>query len=179
MRTSVVKGDNLLRITTFVSGLGLPIHDSLMFSAGMVIEHVFAQIEAITDSPVIGKTALAEEAAPEQDHAIHALTGQDKSADPVGEDPQVAHALGYSDDATDWLAGKLGVSPQSETTTVEPLGDVRKPFVVFNGWKITVKQQREGKKTKYSLYAVKDGQEQREVTNSRPHALNWIKKHCT
>lgn len=176
---------NLLRFKSFVLSLDLPTDDSLMVMAGMVIGNLFPRIEEpSSDLHVKGTPTLSEVAASEQARLSEALTGQVESADPVGEsqavgeDPQVAHALGYSDDATDWLAGKLGVSPQSETTTVEPLGVVRKPFVVFNGWKITVKEQREGKKTKYSLYAVKGEQEQREVANARPHAFNWIKKHC-
>ena len=166
---------NLLRIRTFVSRLELPTDDSLMFMAGMAIGNLLPRIEeAIAASPGSVNSAVSYET-----QSSDAQTTQQQSATPVeviGEEPYAAHALGFSD--VQWLADKLGVSVESETAIVEPLGVVRTPFVVFNGWKITVQEQREGSKTKYLLYAVKDGQEQRELANASTHAFNWIKKHC-
>lgn len=170
---------NLLRIRNFVSKLELPTDDSLMFMAGMAIGNLFPRIEeAIATSPGSRNSTVIG-----HNHLTQAQTEQKQSNTPVEgsqvieEDPTVAHALGFSD--VQWLADKLGVSVESETATVEPLGvAVRTPFVVFNGWKITVQEQREGRKTKYLLFAVNGEIEGRGVANARPHAVNWIKKHC-
>lgn len=166
---------NLLRIRNFVSKLELPTDDSLMFMAGMAIGNLFPRIEeAITASPDSGNSAVAY-----QPQLNEKQPHQQQGDNPVviEEDPTVAHALGFSD--VQWLADKLGVSVESETATVEPLGVVvRTPFLVFNGWKITVQEEREGRKTKYLLFAVKGEEEQHQVATARPHAVNWIKKHC-
>lgn len=54
------------------------------------------------------------------------------------------------------------------------VGELRRALAsIFN-----IPSLREGSKTKYLLYAVKDGQEQRELANASTHAFNWIKKHC-
>ena len=95
------------------------------------------------------------------------------------EDPLVAHALGISDKAVNYIAGKLDLPVETESKSVEPLGTVRTPFVIVNGWKVTATERREGQATKYSLMAEKGDESQKEPQiTSLPHAVNWVKKHC-
>lgn len=156
----------ILRIKDFVSGLGLLHEESLTFMAGMFAQHFLESQESVTN----------EDAANTSPSVVAKLTDEQELD---VEDPQVSHALGTSHRAINHIAEKLSVPVKTESKSVEPLGVVRTPFIVVNGWKVTATERREGRATKYSLLAEKAGESQKEPQiNSLPHAFNWVKKHC-
>lgn len=156
----------ILRIKDFVSSLGLSQEESLTFMAGMLAQHVFTSHENGNKDTPANTTPSGEPKLPDE---------QESDA----EDPQVSLALGISHRAISHIAEKLGLPVKTESKSVEPLGMVRTPFVVVNGWKVTATDRREGRATKYSLLAEKSGESQKEPEiKSLPHAFNWVKKHC-
>lgn len=156
----------ILRIKDFVSNLGLPHEEALTFMAGMFAQHFLAISDGVTKETT-AKTSSSEESQ---------IPGE-QNADV--EDPLVSHALGISHRAINYLAEKLSVPVKTESKSVEPLGTVRTPFVVVNGWKVTATERREGQMTMYSLMADKGDESQKEPNiTSLPHAVNWVKKHC-
>jgi hypothetical protein len=156
----------ILRIKGFVSSLGLPHEEALTFMAGMFTQHFLAVQGNVSDEGAASTSpSVATKLPDEQDADV--------------EDPQVSQALGISHRAINFIADKLGLPARTESKSVEPLGMVRTPFVVVNGWKVTATERREGRATKYSLLAEKSGESQKEPEiTSLPHALNWVKKHC-
>jgi hypothetical protein len=156
----------ILRIKGLVSSLGLPHEEALTFMAGMLAQHFFASQGSGSEEGARSKSTSEETVLPgEQDADV--------------EDPQVSQALGISHRAINHIAEKLNVPVKTESKSVEPVGTVRTPFVVVNGWKVTATERREGRATKYSLMAVKGDESQKEPEiHSLPHAFNWVKKHC-
>lgn len=156
----------ILQIKEIVSSLGLPHEEALTFMAGMFTQHFLTSQESVSEQDARSKSPSEETILPgEQDTDV--------------EDPQVSQALGISHRAINYLAEKLDVPVKTEKKSVEPLGIVRTPFVVVNGWKVTATERREGRATKYSLMAAKGDESQKEPEiNSLPHAFNWVKKHC-
>lgn len=163
METMVKK---ILRIKEFVGSLGLPQQESLTFMAGMFTQHILDSHESVS-----------EEDERNTSPSVVAKLTDEQDADV--EDPLVAHALGISDKAVNYIAEKLDLPLETKSKSVEPLGMVRTPFVVVNGWTVTATERREGRATKYSLIADKGGESQKEPQiKSLPHAVNWVKKHC-
>lgn len=156
----------ILRIKEIVSSLGLPHEEALTFMAGMFTQHFLA-----------GQGSVSDEGAASTSPSVATRRLDEQEGDV--EDPQISHALGISHRAINYLAEKLDVPVKTEKKSVEPLGIVRTPFVVVNGWKVTAMERREGRATKYSLMAAKGDESQKEPEiNSLPHAFNWVKKHC-
>lgn|GEM_PF-3946349 len=156
----------ILRIKEIVSSLGLPHEEALTFMAGMFTQHFLA-----------GQGSVSDEGAASTSPSV--VTKLPDEQDANVEDPQVSQALGISHRAVNHIAEKLGLPVKTESKSVEPLGTVRTPFVVVNGWKVTTTERREGRATKYSLLAEKSGESQKEPEiKSLPHAFNWVKKHC-
>jgi len=163
METAVKK---ILQIKDFVSSLGLPQPEALTFMAGMLAQHFLAGQGNVSDEDAASKSPSVVTKLPDE---------QDADV----EDPLVAHALGISHKAVNYIAEKLDLPVKTENKSVEPLGMVRTPFVNVNGWKVTATERREGRATKYSLLAEKAGEFQKEPQiNALPHAVNWVKKHC-
>lgn len=156
----------IIRTKEIVSSLGLPHEEALTFMAGMFAQHFLASQGSVNDGAAANTSPSVETSLPgEQEGDV--------------EDPQVSQALGISHRAINHIAEKLGLPVKNESKSVEPLGTVRTPFVVVNGWKVTATERREGSATKYSLVAEKGGESQREPNiRSLPHAVNWAKKHC-
>jgi hypothetical protein len=156
----------ILRTKEIVSSLGLPHEEALTFMAGMFAQHFLA-------SQGSGSDGAAANTSP----SVVAKLTDEQELDV--EDPQVSVALGISHRTINYLADKLGLPEKTESKSVEPLGTVRTPFVVVNGWKVTATERREGRATKYSLIAERGGESQKEPQiSSLPHAVNWVKKHC-
>lgn len=157
---------NILQIKEFVSSLGLSQEEALTFMAGMFTQHFLASEESVSEEDARSTSPSMEMKLPDE---------QDADV----EDPLVAHALGISHKAVNYIAEKLDLPVKTENKSVEPLGMVRTPFVNVSGWKVTATERREGRATKYSLMAEKAGESQKEPEiNSLPHAVNWVKKHC-
>lgn len=163
MQTTV---KNILQIKGFVSSLGLPHEEAVTFMAGMFTQHFLA-----------GQGDVSDESATSTSPRMVTKLPDEQDADV--EDPLVAHALGISDKAVNYIAEKLDLPVETESKSVEPLGTFRTPFVVVNGWKVTATERREGSATKYSLIAEKGGESQKEPQiNALPHALRWVRKYC-
>jgi hypothetical protein len=156
----------ILRIKEFVGSLGLPQQEALTFMAGMLAQHFLA-----------GQGNVGNEDASSTSPSVETNLPGEQTLDV--EDPLVSHALGISHRAINYLAEKLDLPVNTESKLVEPVGPVRTPFVVVNGWKVTATERREGRATKYSLMAEKGDESQKEPQiKSLPHAVNWVKKHC-
>lgn len=156
----------ILRIKGFVSSLGLSQEESLTFMAGMFTQHILDSHESVSEVTTTSTSPSVKTNLP------------DEQEDDV-EDPQVSQALGISHRAINYIAEKLEVPVETESKSVEPLGIVRTPFVVVNGWKVTATERREGPATKYSLMAERGDEMQKEPEiNALPHALRWVNKHC-
>lgn len=163
MQTTV---KNILQIKEFVSSLGLSQEEALTFMAGMLAQHFLA-----------GHGSVSDEGAASKSPSVVTKLPDEQDADV--EDPLVAHALGISDKAVNYIAEKLDLPVKTENKSVEPLGTVRTPFVIVNGWKVTATERREGRATRYSLTAERGDESQKEPQiTSLPHAVNWVKKHC-
>ncbi len=157
METMVKK---ILRIRGFVSSLGLSQEEALTFMAGMFTQHVLDSHESVNDQAAASTSPSVVTSLPDE---------QESDV----EDPLVAHALGISDKAVNYIAEKLDLPVKTENKSVEPLGTVRTPFVNVNGWKVTATERREGRATRYSLTAEKGDESQKEPQiNSLPHAFN-------
>jgi hypothetical protein len=156
----------IIRIKGFVSSLGLSQEEALTFMAGMFTQHILDSHESVNDQAAASKSPSVVTKLPDE---------QDADV----EDPLLAHALGVSHKAVNYIAEKLDLPVKTENKSVEPLGTVRTPFVNVNGWKVTATERREGRATKYSLLAEKGEKSQKEPQiKSLPHAVNWVKKHC-
>lgn len=156
----------IIRTKEIVSSLGLPVEEALTFMAGMFAQHFLASQGSVAKETTANTSPSGETSLPgEQEGDV--------------EDPLVAHALGISDKAVNYISEKLDLPVKTENKSVEPLGTVRTPFVIVNGWKVTATERREGRATRYSLIAEKGGESQKEPEiNALPHALHWVKKHC-